>query len=342
MQYTSDSYNLDFLNKYFSTKEFSFINNANSENKKLDDLISKELLKRDFFVEFINNLNTYMYSTSKTSTLSEISSILSELQQIFQKINENISTLQNCRKLSAKISENIVNLLLNVEANHGNSSTHTKEIGQLKDSLNEFSITNEQIQSAIFLTNLKIDVCLKKENVKKYIYLFNMNKNFENTDEVSVEPKQSYSKFVDITIPQKSDDNKVLIISEKQNKVYLPYSQKELLLYLEQYPNKYKSEKDVIKTEFEIPLDYYMKHPVIARFRETYSLIRDREVKSSIDAFKYAINLMFHYELNPAIIAACKTEQQLENYLECQEKNKLNEFKDFEIRFEVLPKSAKR
>ena len=51
---------------------------------------------------------------------------------------------------------------------------------------------------------------------------------------------------------------------------------------------------------------------------------------------------MFHYELNPAIIAACKTEQQLENYLECQEKNKLNEFKDFEIRFEVLPKSAKR
>lgn len=80
-----------------------------------------------------------------------------------------------------------------------------------------------------------------------------------------------------------------------------------------------------------------MKHPVIARFREAYSLIRDRESKSVIDAFKYAFDIMFKYDLNPAIIAACKTQEQFENYLSCLDRKKLDEFKDFEIKFEINP-----
>lgn len=80
-----------------------------------------------------------------------------------------------------------------------------------------------------------------------------------------------------------------------------------------------------------------MHHPITARFREAYSLIRDREAKNAIEAFSYAMNLMFRYDLNPTIIAACKTQQQLENYISCLEKNILNEFNDFEIRFEITP-----
>ena len=80
-----------------------------------------------------------------------------------------------------------------------------------------------------------------------------------------------------------------------------------------------------------------MKHPVVARFREAYSLIRDRESKSVIDAFKFAIDMMFRYDLNPVIIAACKTQDQLEHYLSCLEKNTLDNFTDFNIKFEVNP-----
>ena len=56
-----------------------------------------------------------------------------------------------------------------------------------------------------------------------------------------------------------------------------------------------------------------------------------------IDAFKIAVDTMFHHDLNPAVIAACKSQKQLEHYLECLEKNKTNEFCDFKIQFEVNP-----
>ena len=56
-----------------------------------------------------------------------------------------------------------------------------------------------------------------------------------------------------------------------------------------------------------------------------------------MDAIKHSMNLMFTYELNPTIIAACKTQEQLENYLDCLQNNQLDNFKDFEIKFEISP-----
>ena len=132
-------------------------------------------------------------------------------------------------------------------------------------------------------------------------------------------------------------DNLVLITSESDNKVYLPYKVSEVEAYLEQYAEDYSGFEDVVEKEFVIPLEYYMKHPTTARFRETYSLIRDREGKSIVEALNYAFALMFKYDLNPTIIAACKTQKQLENYITCLENHNLDSFKDFEIRFEVNP-----
>lgn len=67
------------------------------------------------------------------------------------------------------------------------------------------------------------------------------------------------------------------------------------------------------------------------------TLIRDKEAKSIFDAFKVAMDMMFNYNLNPAIITACKSQSQLEHYIECVSNQRLDEFKDFEIRFEVAP-----
>ena len=114
-------------------------------------------------------------------------------------------------------------------------------------------------------------------------------------------------------------------------------SQSNLNDYLKYYPDTYSSVEDVIKKEFTFPRKYYIKHSVLARFRETYALIRDREAKSISEAIKYAFELMFRYEINPAIIAACKTQEDLEDYLNCLENNKLNDFKRFQIKFEINP-----
>ena len=72
-----------------------------------------------------------------------------------------------------------------------------------------------------------------------------------------------------------------------------------------------------------------------SRFREAYSLCRDREAKPIFESLKYGMDMMFNRRLNPAIIAACKTQEQLSNYLTCLEKNDLKSFTDFEIKFEM-------
>ncbi len=132
-------------------------------------------------------------------------------------------------------------------------------------------------------------------------------------------------------------DNRCLLISEKANKVFLPYKISEIKSYLEQFPDEYYSLSDVINKEYILSLTYFIRHPSFARFREAYSLSRDREARPVIESIKYAMDLMFKTNLNPAIIAACKTQEQLQNYLDCLDSNSLYKFTDFDILFEINP-----
>ena len=47
-------------------------------------------------------------------------------------------------------------------------------------------------------------------------------------------------------------DNKILLISEKEQQVFLPYTLKELEDYLDQFPDAYSSTDDVIKKELVV------------------------------------------------------------------------------------------
>lgn len=345
MQPLQTSYNLDFLNNYFTTKEFDFINNSNSENQELNNLILKETNIRDVIVNFINNLNDSISDIEDKKSNSDFSQLLSEVQEIFEKINDNIKMVQDLKLVSEQISDKVVNLLIQVESKADSPESYTMQIQELKDLINEFSIKNNDIRSKILLNDIKVDRFFQKSIVKKYLSTANIEIN-STKEEIQREKKdesfyarEMHSHSAIIHNNENIEENHTLLISEKLKKVFLPYSKQEILSYLEQYPNEYKSFQDVVNKEFILSLDYYVKHPVVARFRETYSLIRDRESKSVIDAFKYALDLMFNYSLNPAIIAACKTQEQLENYLSCLERKKLDEFTDFEIKFEITPLS---
>ena len=206
--------------------------------------------------------------------------------------------------------------------------------------INNFSVKNEDVRSKILLNDIKIDTFFQKNIVKKYLSSFDTEVHLTDKTNIFSSNKDDLSinrKLTNSNEKENIQENRTLIVSEKLKKIFLPYTKHEISLYLEQYPNSYTSYQDVIEKEFVLSLDYYMKHPVVARFREAYSLIRDRESKSVIDAFKFALDNMFRYELNPVIIAACKTQEQLEHYLDCLEKNKLEDFNDFEIKFEVAP-----
>lgn len=324
---SKSSYNYDFLNSYFSTKEFNFINNANLEYQNLDAVITKESNSRDIVIDFISHLNDFI--SNSTDNKNEFLQLLTEIQNIFEQINDSIKMLHNLkigvRIIYSEISDKIVRLLIKIESSNYDSNHFENQIQEIKDLINKFEIENEDVKAKVLLNDIKVDTFFQKSIVKKCLSSLDItyNDSIYNNDNI-------YTKDT-------VEDNNSLLVSEKSGKVFLPYTKSEVALYLEQYPNEYTSLNDVIKKEFVLSLDYYMKHPVIARFREAYSLIRDRESKSIIDAFKYALEFMFRYELNPVIIAACKTQEQLENYMSCLEKNKLDEFNDFEIKFEINP-----
>lgn len=131
-------------------------------------------------------------------------------------------------------------------------------------------------------------------------------------------------------------DNNTLVISEKSDKVFLPYKVSELQAYLDEYPDEYKSLSDVVNQEYIISIQNF-KYQRTARFRETYCLMRDIEMKSIIESFKKAAQLMLNSRINPAVISACKSEEQLDKYVYCAEHGKLDQFNDFKIVFDSAP-----
>lgn len=342
------SYNYDFLNSHFTSKEFNFINNANLECKNLDSIINKENELRDVIVNFINNLNNSISSSENNK--DEISKLATDAQQIFEKINDSIRTLQNLKLLYLKISVDIAELLIKIEANSNNQVTYEDKVREIKDIISTFETEDENTKEKVLLNGIMVNTFLQNPITKKYISNFDIDFHITSNDSNSTsEDHNTTSNITEDTSSNtdntfsnaekidSSNDNPILLVSEKLGKVFLPYTQNEISLYLNQFPNEYSSLEDVVNKEFVLPFDYYTKHPVVSRFRETYSLIRDRESMSVIDALKYALEIMFRADLNPVVIAACKTQEQLENYISCLENNNLNDFKDFEIKFEVNP-----
>lgn len=129
--------------------------------------------------------------------------------------------------------------------------------------------------------------------------------------------------------------NDTLLISEKEEKVFLPYTIDELNQYLCSYPQEYKGYEDVIEKEFVLPLDGFVRNQSVSRFKETYHLVRNKEMRSMIEAMKVSSKLMFQYDVNPAVIAACKSKKELNQYMHCIEQNKLEDFSCFKIKFDL-------
>jgi len=147
---------------------------------------------------------------------------------------------------------------------------------------------------------------------------------------------QENSEMIDFDNGEYIEGNSILVISEKKRTVLLPYTKDDLQKYYEQFPKSYRDLRDVIQKQFVLPIDYF-KYYSVSRFREGYSLLRNREGRPVFDSLKFGMNLMFKYNLHPAIITACKTEEDLNEYLKCLDNDKTKEFNKFVIKFEVTP-----
>ena len=132
-------------------------------------------------------------------------------------------------------------------------------------------------------------------------------------------------------------DNNTLRISEIDKKIYLPYTVEEVKEVLND-SGKYNSEQEVVENHFTIPTSTYMNF-FTGRYKEVVSLIGrtpDCEVGKM-----FALGQMFNTKVHPAIIRSCRTMNEYYYYLKCLENNNLEDFKVFDIKFEVPPTQVK-
>ena len=192
----------------------------------------------------------------------------------------------------------------------------------------EYAITTNQD----FKINYVIDNLERKNNVV----------NFKLTNLTQVEATLEGLIFEideEKVVENNLEDNKTLVISEEDGKVYLPYTKDEVKEDMAQ--NKGKKISELIEQKYILPLDRY-KNSMKARFREGYKLMHEREGKSRKSAFFLGLELMFETNLHPAIISACKNLQELDIYLDCLEDNELEKFSCFKIIYKSLPTLTKK
>ena len=148
---------------------------------------------------------------------------------------------------------------------------------------------------------------------------------------------EAYNKnrfLTNMSVPNAS--NNCLIISDEDQKVYLPYSFDEVDRKFKTFQNKYESITDLIEKEYIKPASFY-KNPFTARFREAYKLMRRRQHGSVGAALALGIELAFETHLHPAIITACKNLEELDIYLDCLDDNELDKFSCFNIIYKSVP-----
>ena len=322
--------NTNFLNSYLTEKDFSFISSLDKDIQELDNQLNQFQKVRYSIVLFINNLSEYRLDKSD-SNITNFTNLVNNTETAFGYINDNIKLLLLVEEKAKNLNSDIINLLIDISSKNLSDYEANKKSEDIKKQISEYSIFVNSAEKDFIERNGFLNQFFSDAFTKEYLLKFNIPMISLDLLEKKKLVQTSNSEYIHENLA----DNNSLIISEKEKKVFLPYKKAEIEDYLEQYPDKYKSYKDVINNEFIVPLSYYQHFPVIARFREAYSLIRDKEGKSVIEALKYAMDLMLKSELNPAIIAACKYQEQLENYLKCLENNNLDNFTDFYIKFDI-------
>jgi len=293
--------------------------------------LSNQILAREekigIIIGFIKRLNRQ----DRVERYLENANLLKESNRVYNSIKNELDSLELLRDKAKEINRKIAVLLAWIQSKESTETHYAAQIENIKQQMGIYNTENEKAKKVESMNNIEINNLFNNPIFKEYF-----KEEYPNfvSKVTQVDNKKPTAEAGE---EKNSKDNGVLIISEKKRKVYLPYKYKVLQAYITKYPKQYKSEEDVIQKEFIHPIDSYMRFPSVERFKQAYSLIRDKEAKPFIEALKYGLDMMFKAKLNPAIIAACSSQEELERYLHCLEKNKLSEFKDFEIRFEINP-----
>ena len=306
------------------------------ENSDIEDIdisqeeenILEEVMQEENVSENNNDSEDILIEDKNSDELflNKLMNVIDEIPS--ENLKEFTNSVETIQESDETQEENLNQELINEE-------TDDEDISDTKSFISDQSGDLSEIQK--YLINLYTQNINEERHPKTELEDYtSIEEDEEEIIEDNVEDNQS--SLEEDYLPE---DNNVLLISEKKGKVFLPYTISDLDSYLKMFPNKYESYEDVIKCEFILPLKYFQgAFTFTARFREAYALYKYREGKTVIESTILATKLAKKSELHPAIIAACKSEKILNNYIKKLDSNKLSEFKDFEIEFKINPTVA--
>ena len=326
------------INEYINSYNESYI----SDFPKLLDCMN-------YTIDFIEKLFvTPTYEESKKRAL-EMFSIKPDKNK-----EKKLSKIENI-PTNINVKEQIIDSL---ETNKENLlNTNNIENNDIKDDKKDIDKNNSNdinmLSNSSYTETLTTDAINKLDLQSKYLSENeNNNKkdnNEDNTDssndlenettDLNLEPagKNKIIKTNDRVTKLPLQDNNSLIISEKDGLVYLPFKVEDLKKeYIEKH-KKYKGLIDLINHEYILPINKY-KNTVTSRFKEAYSLMVNKEKESALSGLELGLEVAFNYSLHPAVISACKSLNELDEYLDALDAKDMSSFKRFKVEFEVLPK----
>lgn len=326
------------INEYINSYNESYI----SDFPKLLDCMN-------YTIDFIEKLFvTPTYEESKKRAL-EMFSIKPDKNK-----EKKLSKIENI-PTNINVKEQIIDSL---ETNKENLlNTNNIENNDIKDDKKDIDKNNSNdinmLSNSSYTETLTTDAINKLDLQSKYLSENeNNNKkdnNEDNTDssndlenettDLNLEPagKNKNIKTNDRVTKLPLQDNNSLIISEKDGLVYLPFKVEDLKKeYIEKH-KKYKGLIDLINHEYILPINKY-KNTVTSRFKEAYSLMVNKEKESALSGLELGLEVAFNYSLHPAVISACKSLNELDEYLDALDAKDMSSFKRFKVEFEVLPK----
>ena len=314
------------------------------DDKKIKDQITadyKELEKyKNSYSKRISLYNLYLDTMQAFED-----GIIEENKLNKEKIEDKIKLYQ--------VQIDKINSTLELASNLQNSNNIDKKIKEYSQMIEEIKndcITNLVYEDQItenFIFGLMIDLAktlekMKEEHKKEMEKVLIEKSNTQYIEEKeAIQEEKAVNGVEEVNKEAKIKSNNTLLISDKLGKVVLPYRAEEILEILKNENNKYNSADEVIKDKFTRNLTDY-KIQFASRYTETMKLARERENYSFLDSVVLATEMMKKRFLHPAIITACRSLNELDVYLDCLDKNELEDFKIFKVEYELYPMAVKQ
>ncbi len=320
---------------------------------QLDNELEKQKDNINVLQECLKNINNYIQNMNLTEDTQDITELLRQVKSNLDNCKDNVNMIAY---LKSNYFEYKRETLSSVDSATYNKvlSSYGRIIQETSNNLNSFlssylnnslftinAIEQNNIRNKLQVGGINVESQRQVEQPSKFFYPFEQNtsQTVENTNNPSAEVFQAKNEensvFNAYEETEDLHDNNVLLISEKKNRIFLPYTVKEVTDILES-SSRYHSASQVINKVFTVPLDKH-KNGIISRFKETFNFMRKKEKASLMDSLDFALDLAFNFKLNPAIILACKDMEQLDTYLDCLELNELSKFDYFKIEYEISP-----